>query len=219
MEAPKSGKADNDWKKDLRAKQITAIVGATQEKESVLSEIGYYYACYAPATLFKYYPDNLERLAAIKANKMWYSAPSVFNDVFDCDIAIDKKEIFNSILLMCPDRRGIRAGSPKWKELQSIVHQEIRSLRSTWDTLRTQTGISCLSESEKSLLMWAHYANNHHGICVEYDLLKINEQLKFTAVPVIYSADRVCLRSINMDSIENDSLCTFFESITSKSSE
>lgn len=219
MEELKSGKSDNDWKKDLRSKLITAIVGTEQEKLHLYSEIGYFYECYAPATIFKYYPDKLERLADIKAKKMWYSAPSAFNDVFDCDIAIDEKGIFDSALLMCPDKRGIRAGSPKWKELKNVIHQEIRSFRSTWDTLRVQTGISCLSESEQSLLMWAHYANNHRGMCVEYDLLEINKQLRFSAVPVIYSADRVCFRSINMDSIHKDSLCAFVESVSSKSPE
>ncbi len=219
MEKSKNGELNDAWKSDLRSKFITAMAGTAQETLGVYSEIGYYYECYAPATIFKYYPDKLARLEDIKNNKMWYSAPSVFNDVFDCDIAIDEKEIFDSALSMCPDKRGIRTGSPKWKELKSIMHRGIRSFRSMWETLKTQTGISCFSESEKSLLMWAHYANNHRGMCVEYDLLKINKKLNFTPVPVIYSVDRECLRSINMDSIEKDSLRVFIESISSKSSE
>ena len=219
MEELENSKTGDDWKQNLRSKLITAMVGTEQEKLRIYSEIGYFYECYAPATIYKYYPDKLERLADIKANKMWYSAPSAFNDVFDCDIAIDKTGIFDSVKLMCPDKRGMRAGSPMWKKLQSMVHQEVNSLKSTWETLRTQTGISCLSESEKSLLMWAHYANNHRGICVEYDLLEINKQLRFSAIPVIYSADRVCFRSITEDSIEKDSLSVFIESVSSKSLE
>lgn len=210
---------DDNWKKDLREKLIVGIIETAPKKAIIASEVGYYYECCAPASIFKYYPDNLNRLEAIKANKIWYSAPIAFNDVFDSDIAIDEKGIFNSALSMCPDKRGVRAGSPKWKELQSIIHQEVKTFHSTWETLRTQTGIACLSESERSLLMWAHYANNHHGICVEYNLLQINKELLFTAVPVIYSDNRVCLRSINVNSVETDSLRIFTESITSKSTE
>jgi hypothetical protein len=140
-------------------------------------------------------------------------------DVFDCDIAIDEKGIFDSALLMCPDKRGIRAGSPKWKELKITMRQAIKSFHSEWETLRRQTGISCLSESEKSLLMWAHYANNHRGMCVEYNLLEINRQLRFTAIPVIYSDSRVCFRSINMDSIDQDTHTAFIESLSTKSPE
>lgn len=219
MDELKDVKVDDDWKRDLHSKIIIAISGATQEKSDVLSQIGYYYKCYAPASIFKYYPDKLERLADIKANKMWYAAPCTFNDVFDCDLSVDEKRIFESALSMCPDKRGIRAGSPIWKELRGIIRKEIGSFRSMWETLRTQTGISCLSESEKSLLMWAHYANNHRGMCVEYDLPEINRQLQFTAIPVIYSDSRICFRSINTDSINQDTHTAFIESLSSKSPE
>ena len=67
--------------------------------------------------------------------------------------------------------------------------------------------------------MWAHYANNHHGMCVEYDLLEINEQLQFTPVPVIYSAERVCFESLHSKTAERDMTKFFIESLTSKSPE
>ena len=57
----------------------------------------------------------------------------------------------------------------------------------SFEETKQVTGISCLSESDSSLLMWAHYANNHKGMCVEYELLQISEQLKFSPIPVIYT--------------------------------
>ena len=30
-------------------------------------------------------------------------------------------------------------------------------------------GISCFSETNRSLAMWGHYASNHKGICIEFD--------------------------------------------------
>ena len=105
---------------------------------------------------------------------MWYSAPCNFNDDFDCDISIDEKEMFNDVLEMLPDKRQIRPGSPAWRELRETMRQQLKVLRSTFGAFRETTGISCLSESDESLLMWAHYANNHCGMCVEYDLLEIS---------------------------------------------
>lgn len=32
-----------------------------------------------------------------------------------------------------------------------------------------ETGISCFSETNESLVMWGHYASNHNGICIEFD--------------------------------------------------
>lgn len=33
-----------------------------------------------------------------------------------------------------------------------------------------QTGVLCLSTKFNSPLMWSHYADQHHGICIEYDV-------------------------------------------------
>ena len=126
---------------------------------------------------------------------MWYSAPCNFNDVFDCDISLDEEGIFDSIIRMACGKMIVRQGSPMWKELKRTVAPQIESLRDQWESLRSITGITCLSEEDDSLLMWAHYANNHCGMCVEYNLLEINRQLSFTPVPVIYSDERVCIHN------------------------
>ena len=85
--------------------------------------------------------------------------------------------------------------------------------------MRSEMGIACLSESDDSLLMWAHYANNHYGMCVEYELMEINRQLEFTPVPIIYSERRACLDSLNPDTVERDTTKVFIESLTTKSLE
>lgn len=210
---------DDNWKEILRSKLITGIIGNATEKSDALAQIGYYYMCYAPAFLYKYYSDGLEKFEAVKENKMWYSAPCNFNDVFDCDISIDEKEIFNSSLNIIPDKRGIRPGSPMWRQLKQTINKETRSLKANFEELKMTTGISCLSEADDSLLMWAHYANNHSGMCVEYELLEINKQLGFSPIPVIYSDERVRFCTMNMDTIDADSVGIFIESLTSKSLE
>lgn len=210
---------DEEWKKILRTELITGLIGDLQERNQALAQVGYYYMCYAPAFLYKYYGDKPEKIDSVKEQKMWYSAPCNFNDVFDCEISIDETGIFNSALQMVPDKRGVRPGSQMWHQLKQTINKEIRSLRSTFEDMKTTTGISCLSESYDSLLMWAHYANNHSGICVEYELMEINKQLGFSPVPVIYSDERVYFRSINQNTVEADSISVFIESLTSKSTE
>ena len=210
---------DEEWKKILRTELITGLIGDLQERNHALAQVGYYYMCYAPAFLYKYYGDKPEKIDSVKEQKMWYSAPCNFNDVFDCEISIDETGIFNSALQMVPDKRGVRPGSQMWHQLKQTINKEIRSLRSTFEYMKTTTGISCLSESYDSLLMWAHYANNHRGICVEYDIMEINNQLHFTPVPIIYSNERVCFNNLNTDTAGNDAFAFFLRSITSKSEE
>lgn len=211
--------SDDRWKEELRKEIVTAITGSPLEKIKAFGQVGYYYKCHAPATIYKYFRDDQRSLEAVICNKLWYSAPCKFNDVFDCDILIGEKEILNSALRQFPDKRGIRPGSPVWKETQKRIAQGIPSLRSTLDGLKTKTGIACLTETEDSLLMWSHYANNHCGMCVEYDLLSINEQLKFSPVPVVYGGERVWLRTIDNENFETESQRVLIESLTSKSQE
>ena len=35
--------------------------------------------------------------------------------------------------------------------------------------------ISCLTTNQYNILMWAHYANKHTGICIEYDISKLSD--------------------------------------------
>ena len=209
----------DDWKEKLRSAFISAFSGNPQENIQVYTEVGYYYMCCAPSSLYKYYSDRQEKLETVKHNKMWYSAPCNFNDVFDCDMSMDEEGIFQSILQMYPDKRGIREGSPIWRDLLKTCRQQIRTFQSSYDILKSRVGISCLSESDDSLLMWAHYANNHCGICVEYELLEINRQLGFSPVPIIYSDDRVCIHTLDPNTLEKDIQGIFIESLTSKSPE
>ena len=209
---------ENDWKKELLAKMIIGITGSSIEKTRVYDEIGYFYQCYAPASLYKYYSDTKLNFETIKNNSMWYSAPCNFNDILDCNISIDDEKIFNNALNLFPNKRGVRTGSPMWKKLKEEINRGLYMLETQFNELRNTTGISCFSEREDSLLMWAHYANNHRGICVEYNLLNINKELGFTAVPIIYSNDRTCFDSIESYG-EKDIWEFFIESLTSKSME
>lgn len=49
--------------------------------------------------------------------------------------------------------------------------------------------VSCFSEYNDSLLMWPHYADQHKGICIEYDLLDEGPFRSYLH-PIVYS-DRV----------------------------
>lgn len=208
-----------EWKKELRTDLIKALTGTSLEKFKAFEQIGYYYTCCAPTYLYKYYCDSAQNLESVINNKLWYSAPCNFNDVFDSDIIVDKKEILDTALRMSPDKREIRVGSPMWKNLQQIINKKIGSLQSTFDDLKAKTGISCFSEADNSLLMWAHYANNHCGMCIEYELIEINKKLGFSPVPIVYSNEKVHFRLINLNTIEAESLIVFLESLTTKSPE
>ncbi len=51
--------------------------------------------------------------------------------------------------------------------------------------------IGCLCSDYKNRLMWSHYAANHTGFCIEYDLSKLESNVsKVLILPVLYSRER-----------------------------
>ena len=206
-----------DWKLNLRESFITAITTTdSAKKQQATEDVGYYYKCCAPAFLYKYYSGSIEKLETVINNSMWYSAPSCFNDVFDCDYSIDEDSIFQGFLSLYADKK-ILPGSQVWRELRKVTNKEIKSFRTTLSQIRDTTGVSCLSEADDSILMWAHYAHNHQGMCVEYDLARINSSLQFTPVPIIYSGEKTCLRSIDIDNTGEEMTRFLIHMLTTKS--
>ena len=68
---------------------------------------------------------------------------------------------------------------------------------------RNKLKVSSFSEDNKSLLMWGHYANNHQGFCIEYDLSSMddNENLKKYLFPVKYSNERFDITDFYIDNV------------------
>lgn len=59
--------------------------------------------------------------------------------------------------------------------------------------------MTCLTETNDNTLMWSHYADNHAGICVEYDLKLLQEDslgICKHLFPVIYGNTRMVNRDI-----------------------
>jgi|LSQX01.1.fsa_nt_gb hypothetical protein len=56
------------------------------------------------------------------------------------------------------------------ENLKIEVAKKIKNYDGLAQQLRhNELGISCFSETQKSILMWSHYAEQHKGICLAYD--------------------------------------------------
>lgn len=73
-----------------------------------------------------------------------------------------------------------------------------RELRKTHET-----GVLCLSSKFDSPLMWSHYANQHRGVCVEYD---VSESAPQALHEVSYGESREVLASQIRDWVLHDNL-------------
>lgn len=205
----------NDWKNELIDALIEGFID--RGNTDLIKRVGYSYKYYAPKYIYKYYSDKPRNFESVKNQELWFSAPCNYNDVFDCEIFVDEKGIFDSICNSIPDERGVLPGSPMWHELKKQSRQSVKRLREILATIKETIGIACFSETDDSLLMWSHYANNHTGICVEYDMNEIIYKLKYAPVPVLYSDDRIVFKSLDTDSLYSDALRYFIRGTTTKS--
>jgi Protein of unknown function (DUF2971) len=109
-----------------------------------------------PKTLFKYLPyreDFFDELL------LRITPPSEFNDPFD---GLLSKDSYDHFLKNAPFKTEEERDKIA-KRFDDNWEQEAQFIRvDDW-------GVICFTEKSDCLLMWAHYANDHKGIIIEFD--------------------------------------------------
>ncbi len=139
--------------------------------QAVANHSSYQLECYAYRSASEYMID------ALKNEKLSMSAPTTFNDPFDCPIlellnqygdAISKliREAYQECLKITCFVKNTKL-EPKFDEEGDRI----------WEPKHANDPEEFLNE-----LMWAHYAKNHTGICIKYhfhnDLTKFADKAK-----------------------------------------
>ena len=165
-----------------------------------------------PKSLIKFYSGKYEPdgsnylLDSISNNTLWLSSPSLFNDPFDCVINVNydaeaenisrhilsehfDDEVANFLLSYDGIKEAVGNVAKYLKEENEGRHLYLE--KSIYAT--------CFSEVDNLLSsrMWAHYANNHAGVCVEYDFDTVNNASPFGCIPVRYTDDYRYLLNTN----------------------
>lgn len=208
---------ENQWKSELRDLFVASQCGTEIEKNDATLKVGQFYLNSAPAELYKYTSCDEFILDNLFHNKLWYSSPSNFNDVFDSRYYFDKDALCNNLISVLGKGQNLRKGSYAWKGAYAIAQKNSVKLEAVLDDFRIHCGVTCFSETNDNLLMWAHYADSHRGICIEYDLLSISNKTNFIPVPIIYTDKRVSVSSLDVENINVDAMRMCIYILTSKS--
>lgn len=155
-----------------------------------------------PKYLYKYFSLDEKNTHHIRNmfiyNKLYFPAPSEFNDPFDCRL----KFLFNGTKQQWRQffNRLIKEREPELNRSQRQVKlREMMKVRNTIDfsnnvlrTLKDDIGVLCLSEINDDILMWSHYSQGHTGFCLEFSYspkeyffgraLKVNYKLDYPLV-------------------------------------
>lgn len=211
-------KPDN-WKTELVNYLEMGIATASPENMQYYEYASVYLQNYAPAIIYKYLPDEENRIDAIVNDKLWFSLPSTFNDVFDSDLVFDADSIVQSVISQLTSQVAYKKLITNDSKLREYIAKERNRFQSLVDDNRNTFGVSCFSESCSSLLMWAHYANNHKGLCVGYRLLDFFLSLSLPVFPVIYSNNRAKISSVDLTAPRKSAVQFLTKSLSAKSLE
>ena len=144
-------------------------------------------------------------------NQLYFSSPASFNDPFDFFpvISLDAQlnlqreflikisrtqqpfltEVYREALVN-EELKKIYASPFSVKDLELELQTEFRK------DLEENVAIFCVSEVADDLLMWAHYADSHFGICLEF---KSNISLMTEARQIQYSQIREPIDVVAME--------------------
>src|SRR5690606_15318322 len=121
---------------------------------------------------------------AITRNQLYFSDPRTFNDPFDCrpNFFLGSEE--RLIRTIC--KRENITYEASFLDIPEI--EKIFNIKEYWDNALSNTAVCCFSADDRNPIMWAHYANNHKGLCLIYEPL--DTVGAFIAFPVKYSEER-----------------------------
>jgi hypothetical protein len=129
-----------------------------------------------PLRLYKYHRINDFLLQLFENHSLWFSRPSDFNDPFDCRLKVamgrTKEDVMENL-----------------KQYQGLLKMKTRKLQQVWDKvmddpvfyndfmnkvhqvyINEKLGVCCFCEAPTNVLMWAHYAASHTGVCLEFEV-------------------------------------------------
>lgn len=214
---------DNSWKHNFYN-----MLSLSESLSDEPAKIAYEYKNkFLPKKLYRYRSLNKAHREKqnLENNKLYLSSPKDFNDPYDCECKLNyhliiyyvytslylesfstwKAEIFKkssldyrAMIENCPHYR--KSYLNKYKE-----HHNVPKFNTLISDIKDDILISCFSETYNSVLMWSHYADEHRGICIEYDLQDLYGNIQFTfnraMYPVIYNRTLADVTQLAIDTI------------------
>ncbi|MDF0719511.1 hypothetical protein P0M11_05800 [Kaistella sp. PBT33-4] len=124
--------------------------------------------------LFRYRSNSDFTIDEIKNNYIFFPNSKMLNDPFDAShrlVKIDENEgnILKSISVL-KERLKNHSEIKYFNNAFPNKEHFVNFLKEGIVEFINQTGIACFSISPVNIMLWANYANNHQGICVQYNI-------------------------------------------------
>ncbi len=112
--------------------------------------------------LYKYRPYSARALEMLVLRELYFAAPASLNDPYDCRIDIRSS-------LAAAIERATEANDAKLRgKLERL--RKMDHVYEKMDADLGALGVLSFGKRPDSVLMWSHYAENHTGFCVGFEL-------------------------------------------------
>jgi hypothetical protein len=154
-------------------------------------------------------------LSNLENNNLYYNYPQMMNDPFELVYEFADYSRKDAICFIRKFAPNIYISKSYSKARIASIIEEVRNI--VWSTAKCNIRFSCFSGTNASPLMWAHYANKHEGICVEYN----SDDLLFRDIVAVQYCDeppRVDIQKALNANVGSDRDTYIRDTICSKSS-
>jgi len=163
-----------------------------------------YYA--PPSPKIQYSEENLKTL--LRAGKIRLTNGLEVNDLFECDPYVVWDDVTPDVTYQyakwlwesndpqtADPRTALRKTYPtlcSLREAKPKLYQDVTTDKetTTQNTLKVMS-FCCLTAVSDSILMWAHYAADHYGVCIGFSTKYF--QFPAAALPIDYEQKRPCM--------------------------
>lgn len=147
----------------------------------------------------------------INNNLMFMRNLDQLNDPLEGDLKCEFENMIKSTL----DEEIFKDVSEEEKEIIKSEYKkmEIKKYKIGWDKVKETVSIACFSEKYDINPMWAHYADNHKGVCIEYNFWE-DKLLRDICFPVYYVDkaynNHICLKILKEFKAKNRLISQLF---------
>ncbi|RKR82917.1 hypothetical protein BDD43_3110 [Mucilaginibacter gracilis] len=134
-----------------------------------------------PEKMYKYTKVDQNFYDLLINPKLWFSNPKDFNDPFDNNIRLQEDLNEKELRLLAQGKDFIEKSKFDEETLVAYFKKNPHKLNDIYEPLKqliSNVGICCFSENYDNLLLWAHYANCHKGVSLEFDVKTMQEWFK-----------------------------------------
>lgn len=118
---------------------------------------------------------------SIEGKYIWMSSNSTFNDPFEGILHADYDNVPDHEIIEFYEKTKNWSKEVILKILGDFKKRRnlVEKIKETHERNIAAAGIFCCSETNDSITMWSYYAQNHEGVCLEYDILKDTAAFEF----------------------------------------